>query len=197
MSFWLSRSGIAKMVVAVLIVVFALAAAGISYYAATRPSLPSPSPTPAPSSLPTFSPTPTYTYSNATSPAPTPTATLAPTGSVSSAPTTSPVGQLKPEEVRDLVMSFIRSSHPETAQFMNDLAWTGGRVTPAGVVGAETYMYYCRGWNFTLNYPVVPKTRYSIMADYSSVSVGIPYRIIWQGTLQNEVIDEISYVFAQ
>ena len=94
-------------------------------------------------------------------------------------------------------MSFIWSSHPETAQFMTDLVWTGGRVTPPNVVGAETYLYYGQGWNFTITYPVVPNAIYNIIADYSAVSIGIPYRIIWQGAWQNEVINETSYVFAQ
>ena len=94
-------------------------------------------------------------------------------------------------------MSFIKSNHPETAQFMKDLVWTGGRVTPPNIVGAETYMYYSQGWNVTINYPVVPNAIYNIVADYSAPSIGIPYRIIWKGTWQNEVINETSYVFAQ
>jgi hypothetical protein len=32
---------------------------------------------------------------------------------------------------------------------------------------------------------------------YSALSIGIPYRIIWKGNWQNEVINETSYVFAQ
>jgi hypothetical protein len=80
---------------------------------------------------------------------------------------------------------------------MKDLVWTGGRVTPPNIVGAETYMYYSLGWNVTINYPVVPNAIYQITADYSAVSTGIFYRAIWKGTWQNEVINETSYVFAQ
>lgn len=101
------------------------------------------------------------------------------------------------EQVRDEVMGYIQFNHPETAQFMNDLAWTGGRTTPQNVVGAETYTYYSQGWNFTLNYPVVPNAIYTITVDYSAVSTGIPYRIIWQGTWQNGVVKETNYTFAQ
>jgi hypothetical protein len=58
-------------------------------------------------------------------------------------------------------------------------------------------MYYSHGWNVTINYPVVPNAIYNVTADYSATSVGISYRIIWQGTWQNEVINETSYIFAQ
>jgi hypothetical protein len=94
-------------------------------------------------------------------------------------------------------MDFVKSSHPETAQFMNGLVWTGGRTTPPDIVGAETYMYYSSGWNVTITYPVVPNAIYKIVADFSAVGVAIPYRIIWKGTWQNEIINETSYVFAQ
>ena len=89
-------------------------------------------------------------------------------------------------------MDFIKSNHPETAQFMKDLVWTGGRVTPQNLVGAETFMYYSQGWNVTISYPVVPNPTYNIAADYSAPGISIPYRIIWKGTCQNQVIKETA-----
>ncbi len=80
---------------------------------------------------------------------------------------------------------------------MQDLTWNGGRVTTDNIIGAETYMYYSAGWNITITYPVVPNAIYTIIADYSTRNIGIPYRVIWQGTWQNEGITEISYTFAQ
>ena len=94
-------------------------------------------------------------------------------------------------------MNYLKTNHPDTAQFMKDLVWTGGRVTSPIVVGAETYMYYSQGWNVTINNPVVPDPIYNIVADYSAIGTSIPYRIIWKGTWQNEVINETDYVFAQ
>jgi hypothetical protein len=182
-----SRSRITKIVVAILIVVFASSAVAISYCAIAQVLSQNASPTPTPSPEPTVSPTPT----------PTPITTPTPTSSPNPTPTPSPPELTTQEKIRDSVISFIKSNHPETAQFIKDLVWTGGRVTPPNIVGAETYMYYSQGWNVTINYPVVPNAIYKIVADYSAPSIGIPYRIIWKGTWQNEVINETSYVFAQ
>jgi pimeloyl-ACP methyl ester carboxylesterase len=111
-------------------------------------------------------------------------------------PTSSPTLTTQ-EQVRDAVMSYIRSRHPETAKFMTNLDWIGGRATPPNLTGAETYMYYSQGWNVTINYPVYPNPIYKITADYSAIGISIPYRIIWKGTMQNELVNETSYVFAQ
>lgn len=163
--------------VGILVFVIALAVAGASYYIATRPVEPKPTPTPVPTAAGT----------------PTPTASVNPTPS----PTSTSSDLTIPEKVRNSAMAFIRVNHAETAQFMTDLVWTGGRVTPENIVGAETYMYYSQGWNVTITYAVVPNAIYTIRADYSATSTGIPYRIIWQGTWQNEAINETSYIFAQ
>ena len=145
---------------------------------------------------PTPSPTPTNTLTQTPVPSlsPTPNSTLL--TPMPSPPTPTPVLS-EQETVRNSVMDYIKTKHPETAQFIKNLVWSGGRVTPQNVVGSETFTYYARGWNFTMTYPVVPQTVYKIVADYSAPDVGIPYRIIWKGTWQNQVINEIDYVFAQ
>jgi hypothetical protein len=182
-----SDSGITKATVAIVAVILISAFAAGSYYCMMQLSSQNTSPTPTPSPSPT---TPNPTQTPITTPTPTESASPA------SSPTPSPDEMLQ-EKIRDSIMNFIKSNHPETAQFIKDLTWTGGRVTPQNLVGAETYMYYSLGWNLTLSYPVVPNAVYTITADYSAVSIGIPYRVIWQGTWQNEVINETSYVFAQ
>jgi cell division protein FtsB len=101
------------------------------------------------------------------------------------------------EKIRDSVMDYIKFNHPETAQFMSSLVWTGGRTTPATLVGAETYIYTSSGWKLTISYPVVPNPLYNVTADYSAPFTGIPYRVIWNGSCQNWQIKENSYVFAQ
>lgn len=105
------------------------------------------------------------------------------------------------QRVRDEIMEEIKARHPETKQFIMQLAWSGGRATPPNMVGAETYEYQGKGWIVTIRYPVTPNPEYSVTADYSVSRlpgyVGIPYRIVWQGTYRNGVISETSYLFAQ
>jgi len=105
------------------------------------------------------------------------------------------------ERIRDEIMEEIKAKHPETKQFIMDLAWSGGRVASTDVVGAETYEYRAKGWIVTVEHPVTPNPEYSVTADYSVSRlpgyVGIPYRIVWQGMYRDGVITEGSYMFAQ
>jgi hypothetical protein len=188
-----SDLGITKTVVAILVVVLISAATAISYCATIQLSSQNASQTPTPSSKPKDSPTPTSTFSTPPAPTPTPTAT----GSANPTPTTSPPELTIQEKILNSAMGFIKSNHPETAQFIKDLVWTGGRVTPQDLIGAETFMYYSPGWNFTISCPVIPNPPYTITRDYSAPGIDIPYRVIWQGTCQSQFIKENSYTFAQ
>ncbi len=102
------------------------------------------------------------------------------------------------EQIRDAAIASIAVDHPETAQFMNDLVWTGGRQDTK-LLGSETYMYQSQGWTVTIKYPVVANPIYNITVDYSTASngVSIPYHVTWQGTWQDGCVTEASYVFAQ
>ncbi len=93
------------------------------------------------------------------------------------------------EQVRDEVMNYTKANHEETAQYMQNFSWTGGDVTPSGIVGASTYTYLSQGWNVTMQYPVVPDPVYAVTADYSLSGVSIT----WKGTWQNSTITETSY----
>jgi hypothetical protein len=96
------------------------------------------------------------------------------------------------EQVRDAVMSYIETNHPETAQYMQSLNWSGGNTTPVGIVGGGTYSYISDGWNVTMQFPVVPNTIYRITANYTTPTQTI---VAWQGTWQNGTITETSYKF--
>jgi hypothetical protein len=101
------------------------------------------------------------------------------------------------EQARDEVMTYIGHSHNETAQFMQNLNWIGGRVDQGLLVGSDLYTYISGGWNVTMRYPVVPSPIYSVTADYTALGTSIPYRVIWVGTWQNGNIVETKYEFAQ
>jgi len=171
---------ITALILIVVMVASILAAAAIGYHVATNTSNPTPTPNP------TTMPTPQIT-TPPTNPTATPT-----TSPPSSTPTPSPTQ----EKVRDQIMQYIKTNHPETAQFTKDLVWSGGEV-PQNFVGSSTYSYYSKGWNLTMTYPVVPNPIYKVIADYSATHVGIPYRVIWEGTWQDETIKENNYTFAQ
>jgi hypothetical protein len=101
------------------------------------------------------------------------------------------------EQVRNDVINYLRNSHNETAQFMQNLNWTGGRVDQGLLVGSDLYTYISGGWNVTMRNPVVPNPIFNITADYKAPGTGIPYRVIWTGTWQNGIIVETNYEFAQ
>ncbi len=176
---------VTKYVLGALVIVILIVAI-VSYIEATQSPFPQPTPTPIASPTATAVPSPTP-HPSSPSPAPT-----------SPAPTATSTPELSEQEtIRDSVMNYIKTNHPETAQFMKDLVWTGGRATAEGVIGAERYAYYALGWNLTMSYPVVPDPIYKITADYKMPGIGIPIRIIWEGTWQNQDIKETNYVFAQ
>jgi hypothetical protein len=177
-------STLTKLFVAGLVVIILI----VTVVAYMQTNQPTPQPTPSPSSTATPTQTPNASLS--------PTSTSSMSTPTPSPPTPSPT-LTEQETIRNSMMNYIKTNHSETAQFMNNLEWTGGRTTPENVVGAETYIYYANGWNFTMTFPVVPQPVYKITADYKTTDLSIPYRVIWEGTWQNQIINETDYVFAQ
>src|SRR5512135_2161379 len=55
------------------------------------------------------------------------------------------------EQMRDAVITYIFANHPETSQFVINLAWACGRQE-TGLLGAETYKYQSQGWVVTIKY---------------------------------------------
>ena len=101
-------------------------------------------------------------------------------------------------QLRDGVIQYIETNHPETVRFLADLEWIGGKVETQ-LLGAETYAYSCQGWEVTIQNPVVPTPLYIITANYDVPSDGItiPYAVFWQGTYSNGAFTETDYSFAQ
>jgi hypothetical protein len=106
------------------------------------------------------------------------------------------------EQIRDSIMGYIKINHNQTAQFIQDIAWTGGKVDQGMLVGSEKYNYTTltgapgsAGWTMTLQYPVVPNPIYTISANYTQTGVLSPYQVMWTGTWQKGTIIEDSYTF--
>ena len=102
-------------------------------------------------------------------------------------------------QVRDTTMAYIKAHHNETAQYMQSFSWTGGNITPEGLVGGEWYSYQSAGWNVTIQFPVaLPPgsiTAYSVTATYTSQVTPGEVIVSWQGTMKNGVINETAYTF--
>jgi hypothetical protein len=96
------------------------------------------------------------------------------------------------EQVRDAAVSYIQTNHAETAQFLANINWSGGRQDSRGLVGAETYIYNSTNWAIIIKYPVVPNPIYTVNATYSSGSTTIQ----WDGTYSNGTVTETNYAFS-
>jgi len=99
-------------------------------------------------------------------------------------------------QIRDQTMAFVEIHHNETVLYMQSLTWTGGRATPEGLMGAETYSYQSSGWNVTIQYLVVPNPVYTLTVQYTPLTSGGSTIISWQGTMQNGTITETDYNYA-
>ncbi|MDD3791642.1 MAG: hypothetical protein PHY74_00755 [Candidatus Bathyarchaeota archaeon] len=103
---------------------------------------------------------------------------------------------LTQEQIRDLTMNYLKIYHNETSTYIQNIVWTGGRVTPEGLTGSETYNYQGSGWNVTIQYPVVLNPTYTLTANYTPVDAHSTEPIIeWSGTLSNGVIVETEFRF--
>ena len=102
-------------------------------------------------------------------------------------------------QVRNITMTYIKSHHQETAQYMENLSWTGGNITPVDFTGGQWYSYLSAGWNVTIQYPVAlppgSMTIYSLTATYSAQAASGEPIVSWQGTLENGVITQTAYTF--
>jgi len=92
-----------------------------------------------------------------------------------------------PEEVRNAVMSYIRYHHPTTTRLIGDIVWSGGDITPSGLVGKTTYQYLGGEWNVTISWAVIAKPTFEVRAEYSSPTRDLS--IYWEGT-----VDQIGAV---
>ena len=102
------------------------------------------------------------------------------------------------EDIRDTAIVYIRTYHNETSPYMGSFSWSGGRTTPEGLVGSETYTYQTAGnahWKIRVEYPVVPNPIYTISAFYSLDLNSETSVVSWQGTLQNGTVTETDYSF--
>ena len=102
-------------------------------------------------------------------------------------------GVLTQPQIRDLAMNYLTTFHNQTAAYMLNLTWVGGRVTSEGLLGAEVYRYQSSDWVVTIQYPVVPSPIYTITVQYTDSLNQV--MIDWHGTLQAGFIIETAYTY--
>ncbi|MCX8150858.1 MAG: hypothetical protein N3D85_05095 [Candidatus Bathyarchaeota archaeon] len=93
------------------------------------------------------------------------------------------------EKIRDEVILYLKTNHPETVQFMANLSWAGGRQE-TGLIGSSSYIYTSGSWAVTMQYPVVTNPIYSVNASFWEGDIIIE----WQGTYQQGIITETSFI---
>ncbi len=81
----------------------------------------------------------------------------------------------------DAALQYISENYPDQAPAL-DLAWEGGRTTPEGLLGSETFQYTANDWMVTISYPVVAleEVIYSIVVENPTTG----FR--WEGQLDAE-----------
>ena len=102
--------------------------------------------------------------------------------------------------VRDVAIDHIKRYHPETIDLLIHLTWSGGKDETGGFIDKEQYSYTSNGWIIEITFHIASNPEYEIKADYSSIrsgSVGVPTRIIWEGTYINDKIMENNYQIVQ
>lgn len=95
--------------------------------------------------------------------------------------------------MRDTVVAFINNSHADAAPFLMDvdLIYQGG-----GVFSGDGWYIkiYCGGQDCPACKDCTAYADFAMARTQNSS--GIPHRIIWQGTISNGAVTEISYTHA-
>ncbi|MBC7261978.1 MAG: hypothetical protein H5T63_08180, partial [Chloroflexi bacterium] len=77
---------------------------------------------------------------------------------------------------RDAVLKYLGERYNVQIP-LAELTWARTRLTPEGLVGAETYQYRAGDWVVTISYPVVPPTQVTYQVSVSNESISFQ----WQG----------------
>jgi hypothetical protein len=82
---------------------------------------------------------------------------------------------------RNAAFAYLSDNYPEQAP-ASDLTWTRRRMTPEGLVGAETYQYRSGYWVASVSYPVVAPDAVVYRLIVSNESTGFQ----WQGEVNTD-----------
>ncbi|KPL21082.1 MAG: hypothetical protein AMJ93_10440 [Anaerolineae bacterium SM23_84] len=91
---------------------------------------------------------------------------------------------------RDAALSLVSERYSEQAP-PSDLVWTETRITPEGLIGAETYQYSAQDWVLTLSYPLAAPEAMVYQVMLSNEATGFQ----WEGKVDADgVVTEVAGV---
>ncbi len=91
---------------------------------------------------------------------------------------------------RDAALDLVSERYGEQAP-PSDLTWTETRITPEGLIGAETYQYAAQDWVLTLSYPLAAPEAVVYQVMLSNQAAGFQ----WEGKVDAEgVVTEVAGV---
>ncbi len=97
-------------------------------------------------------------------------------------------------QVREQVVAYIQTNYTDLSSYLQFSNWTGGRITPVGLAGYETYRYVGMGWNMTIGYVVYYDITYDVQAIYIPSDDGV-VAFNWTGTVHNDnITQETCYI---
>jgi hypothetical protein len=106
------------------------------------------------------------------------------------------VSDLSENGIRDLAMMYLKVYHNSTLPYLQGMmSWTGGRMDMDMMIGSDKYNYQSKGWNVTIQNPVVPNPPYTITAIYTPTNMHTAM-MTWIGTLENGTITQTKYVYS-
>ena len=89
-------------------------------------------------------------------------------------------------EMLNSVMDYMKANHPDAAPFIKEnIKWT--KSVPERKVGYTDVTYAGSGWTVTIGHAITPEVIYDVRAEYPEK------RIVWIGTVKDNVIAEESY----
>jgi len=95
---------------------------------------------------------------------------------------------IKAELIRDLVIVYLNTTHPEISEYLYSITWSGNRTTPEGILGHETYVYVGGDWTITIEWDVVAPEDLV----YNIISMH-PSGIVWTGEVWGDEITETRF----
>ena len=106
-------------------------------------------------------------------------------------PTNSPQDNEAPvlsptEQIRDSLMAYLQTNHPEITSMLPNSPWQGG-LQSIGADNSQLYIYNSSGWVVTIQFNDSPNAQYFVTANYKTGT------IYWEGTYENDVFAEITY----